>query len=71
MGCTVNSLIVHHYGPLASRRKRLANDAEVSIRTAENWLLELCEPQAGRLKVLADNNPAFRADLIAWLEDRS
>lgn len=71
VNCTVNDLISNHYGMFASRRKILAKDADVSVRTAENWLQGLCEPQAGRLKVLSDNNPEFRAELIAWLEGRS
>jgi transcriptional regulator with XRE-family HTH domain len=68
MSATVNDLISAHYAPLASRRKVLARDAGVSPRTAENWLAKLCEPQACKLKSLADNNPEFRADLIAWLQ---
>jgi hypothetical protein len=68
MNATVNDLISAHYAALASRRKLLARDAGVSVRTAENWLARICEPQACKLKSLADNNPEFRADLIAWLQ---
>lgn len=67
MSTTVNDLIVDHYGHLASRRKILAGHAAVKIRTAENWLLRLCQPQADNLKALAESNPEFRAALIKWL----
>lgn len=71
MIATVNDLIARHYGHLASRRKRLARDAEVSERTAENWLSHdrLCEPRPCSLKSIAMNNEAFRDDLIAWLSE--
>jgi hypothetical protein len=65
---TVNDLIIDHYGHLASRRKILANDAAVKIRTAENWLLGMCQPQADSLKALCESNPDFRKSLIEWLE---
>lgn len=68
MSATVNDLIVIHYGPLASRRKILAHDGDVTERTAENWLARLCEPRACKLKRIAQSNPKFRADLIAWLQ---
>jgi hypothetical protein len=65
---TVNDLIIGHYGHLASKRKILANDAAVKIRTAENWLRCLCVPQADNLKALCESNPEFRRSLIEWLE---
>ena len=67
----VNEIIVRHYGAFSNRRRRLAADAHSTERTAENWLQGRCEPQASRLKNIARNNPAFRADLIAWLESKS
>jgi len=67
---TVNDLIIDHYGPLASRRKILAGHAAVTIRTAENWLCRVCQPQADSLKALCDSNPEFRRSLIEWLEGK-
>jgi len=65
---SINDLIAAHYEPLSCRRKILAAHARVSIRTAENWLARICEPQACSLKNIAENNPEFCADLIAWLQ---
>ncbi|WP_205619722.1 hypothetical protein [Acidocella sp. MX-AZ02] len=64
-------MILDHYGQLASKRKLLARDAGVSDRTAENWLLGKNDPQISCIMSIAKNNPAFRADFIAWLEERT
>nr|WP_295741480.1 hypothetical protein [uncultured Acidocella sp.] len=49
----------------------LARAAGVSPNTSRNWLRGFCAPQADTLGELAQNDAAFKAKLIAWLEDRS
>lgn len=68
MGIAVHDILLAHYGALASRRKLLARDAQVSERTAENWLQGKTEPQVCNVGKIARNNPAFCADFIGWLQ---
>lgn len=67
MGLAVHDILIAHYGDLASRRKLLARDADVSERTAENWLQRKTEPQVCNIGKIARKNPAFCADFIGWL----
>lgn len=65
-----HSILVSHYGALASRRKLLARDADVSDRTAENWLLGKNAPQVCNVVKIARSNEAFCADYIELLRGK-
>ena len=64
---TFHDILVAHYGALASRRKLLARDGDVSERTAENWLAGKNDPQVCNVAKIARNNAAFRVDYIDFL----
>lgn len=68
---TFHDILVAHYGALASRRKLLARDAEVSERTAENWLAGKNSPQVCSVAKIARSNAAFRDDYIDFLTKRT
>ena len=62
--------ICSEYGSRRHADEILARSARVSPNTCRNWLRRVCAPQADTLGELARNDPAFKAKLIAWLEER-
>ena len=42
---SVHDVLAREYGPLRNAAKLLARDADVSPRTAENWLQGKCAPR--------------------------
>lgn len=67
-GEVVTAYLRREYGPLKSAAKILARVADVTVRTAENWIGGLCAPQGAPLLRLMANDPAFRAEIEALLD---
>lgn len=65
---TVHGFVRRHYGPLKCGVKLLAMAADVTVRTAENWLAGLCAPQGAPLLRLMVHDTAFRAEICALLD---
>ena len=59
-----------HYGPLRNAAKLLARDANVSPRTAENYLHGRHAPSGDALVTLMARNAELRAEIDRLIEQR-
>lgn len=75
MSASLSQIVSDHIQAEYSDRRHavkvLAAVAGVSLNTSRNWLRGFCTPQADTLGEMARNDAAFKAKLIAWLEERS
>ena len=75
MSASLSQIVFEHisseYGARRHAVEMLARATGVSPNTCRNWLRRACAPQADTLGELARNDPAFKAKLIAWLEERA
>ena len=75
MSASLSQIFFNHIRDEYAGRKHadeeLARRAGVSPGTSRNWRRGICSAQTDTIGELARNDAAFKAKLIAWLEDRS
>jgi len=60
----VHGILSREYGPLRNAPKLLAQKAQVSVRTADNWLRGVCAPRGDELIRLMSECDALRDEIF-------
>lgn len=60
--------IVHTYQPLKHGQEFLARIACVTPATVINWFRRRCKPQTDTIGEMIINDPAFRRQVLEWIE---